>query len=144
MKVWTELDGKELAIRITCATCQDCTPSAMLDRNIVCAKCLTVLRTDYNWKQMLEDAQELDSLNAVHLLKDQLINDESYFISWQANLAMAFKDNAAWFKKSHTGKRNTSNTDIHRIANRAADYFIEQLTGVKIENMKWNQNAEKR
>ncbi len=50
-----------------------------------------------------------------------------YYNSWQANIAMAFVDNAAWFKKSNTGKRNVSNADIDRIANQAADCFLKQL-----------------
>lgn len=81
---------------------------------------------------------------ALEVVNEVLVTDESYFIAWQANIAMAFKDNAAWFKKSNYGKRNVSNSDIHRIANRAADYFIEQLTGVKIEDMEWNKPKPKR
>ncbi len=64
--------------------------------------------------------------------------DEDYFISWQANIAMAFKDNYRWHKEALNGKRAMSNSDIHRIANKAADYFLEQLTGEKIEDMVWN------
>lgn len=80
--------------------------------------------------------------DAVRVLNSALVTDREYYIAWQANIAMAFKDNATWFQKK-IGKRCVSNSDIDRIANRAADYFLEQLTGVKIEDMKWNKNNEK-
>lgn len=86
-----------------------------------------------------ENHIEITAIEAAKVLSKALTTDKDYFIAWQANIAMAFKDNAAWFKKSNTGKRNVSNEDIHRIANKAADYFLEQLTGVKIAEMKWNQ-----
>ncbi len=53
------------------------------------------------------------------------LQDESYRIGWQANIAMAFKDN--WAVNSR--KNGESEVEyVHRIANGAADAFLEQLS----------------
>lgn len=53
--------------------------------------------------------------------------EESYRIAWKANIAMAFVDNADWYKK-RKNKKSLSRRDIWEIANLAADYFLGQLT----------------
>lgn len=60
MKVWIELSGKELAIRLDCSTCQDGTPSAMLGQEIVCAKCHNN-RSGYNWEGIIKVHADLHS-----------------------------------------------------------------------------------
>jgi hypothetical protein len=54
-----------------------------------------------------------------HLCK-ALKSDEGYWISWKANIAMAFYDE--YRRSEEFGK-----IDIHSIANIAADYFLENL-----------------
>ena len=55
--------------------------------------------------------------------QQEFLNDESYYISWQANIAMAFYDECV---------RNQIDDDLplellHKIANKAADNFLKQL-----------------
>jgi hypothetical protein len=54
---------------------------------------------------------------AFKIVATAIKNDPSYRIGWQANIAMAYKD-------EHS--RNPNGT-IHEIANSAADRFLEQL-----------------
>lgn len=61
MKIWIELNGEELSIRLACATCQDCTPSAMFSREIVCAKCQDS-RADWNWTEIIRQDKEYKSI----------------------------------------------------------------------------------
>lgn len=56
MKTWIELDGSELAIMLACATCQDEVSSAMLGKEIVCAKCHNA-RSGLDWSKILKDNQ---------------------------------------------------------------------------------------
>jgi len=48
----------------------------------------------------------------------EALKDKDYYISWQANIAMAFYNNYNWAKDK---------TDILRIANNSATYFLEQI-----------------
>ena len=59
---------------------------------------------------------------AVWYLKRSLKKDEGYYISWQSNIAMAFKDNFYYCKKKYKSQR-----DVHNIANDAAVYFLSNL-----------------
>ena len=61
---------------------------------------------------------EVGIAEAINILKRELINDESYRMSWQANIAMAFKD-------KYEEKQMTET--VHVIANEAADYFLTNL-----------------
>lgn len=60
--------------------------------------------------------------NLVKALK----KDKEYREAWKANIAMSFKDNYSWHKDT-TGKRSMSKDDIHVIANRSAEYFLQLL-----------------
>jgi hypothetical protein len=60
---------------------------------------------------------------ALKTLVSEIKKDPSYKYMWQANIAMAFKDNYSQYKK-FSGKKSMSNEDIHKIANNAATYFI--------------------
>lgn len=63
---------------------------------------------------------------AMKVLISSLKKDKEFRRSWEANIAMAFKDNWHWYKKEK-GKVNINAGDRHVIANKAADYFLKQL-----------------
>ncbi len=63
---------------------------------------------------------------AVKTLAKAFKDDESFRIAWQANIAMAFVDDCHWYKEKHN-KKYLSRTDIHAIANTAADRFLAML-----------------
>lgn len=58
----------------------------------------------------------------IEKLKKTLIVDEGYYISWKANIAMAFYNE---YRRSNKKYKNL--TDIHEIANRAAENFLDAL-----------------
>ncbi len=64
--------------------------------------------------------------NPIKELVKRLKKDKSYRYVWQANIAMAFKDNYGQYKKKHK-KKSMSGNDIHLIANDAATYFLKLL-----------------
>ena len=66
----------------------------------------------------------------INILREKLLTDNGYKISWIANIAMAYKDNEHWYRKK-TGKKYLNNIDKHIIANNAAEYFIKQLINNK-------------
>lgn len=59
---------------------------------------------------------------AVELLCENLKSDETYYYSWQANIAMAFKDEYA--RNSPVGSRLDN---LHELSNNAAKNFLNQL-----------------
>ena len=74
-----------------------------------------------------EIPKENDKLrDAVRTLSKALKNDPELFYAYQANIAMAFKDNVRWYKQK-TGKKSLSSGDLHEIANDAAKYFLNQF-----------------
>lgn len=50
------------------------------------------------------------------------LKDPGYYYSWQANIAMAFKDEYSRNKKKYKNRQ-----DIHEIANNAAKNFLNIL-----------------
>jgi hypothetical protein len=60
--------------------------------------------------------------NAVKILSTALKNDEDYYYSYQANIAMAFKD-----EYDRNNKKYKNRKDIHDIANQAAINFLNLL-----------------
>ena len=58
----------------------------------------------------------------ITILRKALANDNGYYISWMANIAMAFKDEYSRNKKKYKNKE-----DIHYIANQAAQNFLDLL-----------------
>lgn len=58
---------------------------------------------------------------AVQRLIKELKEDEQYRYSWQANIAMAFKDQAYY------DKRTWDKDELHDTANSAAIHFLELL-----------------
>ena len=64
--------------------------------------------------------------DAIKIITSELKNDKGYYEAWQANIAMAYKDNEIWYKNK-TGKKYLNKNDKHIIANNAAVYFLNQL-----------------
>ena len=60
----------------------------------------------------------------IDVLRKTLKEDEGYYISWQANIAMAFKDEYIRFLKEHA---RVESENIHEIANTAAKNFLDLL-----------------
>jgi hypothetical protein len=58
----------------------------------------------------------------IRKLVTELENDEEYRFSWKANIAMAFVD-----AYSHEQFLPGEPVDIHKVANAAADYFLNNL-----------------
>lgn len=52
---------------------------------------------------------------------ETLRRDKGLYISYQANIAMAYVDNARWCKSRDSYKKS------HEIGNKAADYFLNLL-----------------
>ena len=63
---------------------------------------------------------------AVETLVEALKTDDGYRISWQANIAMAFKDEYNW-SGWHNSEICPTEEDIHVIANKASDNFLKML-----------------
>lgn len=61
---------------------------------------------------------------AVEVLVEALKTDESYRIGWQANIAMAFKDE---FTRTNPDLKSTSEYELHIIANQASNNFLNLL-----------------
>ncbi len=67
--------------------------------------------------------------HAVRKLTDAIKKDEGFYISYQANIAMAFKDEYGRCDEKYKNKK-----DIHRIANVAAKNFIDLWCMSKQDN----------
>ena len=70
--------------------------------------------------------ETIELKNAISRIISELKNDKGYYESWQANIAMSYKDNDVWYKNK-TGKKYLNKNDKHIIANNAAVYFLNQL-----------------
>lgn len=64
--------------------------------------------------------------NAFKIVFDTIKKDKELYYAYQANIAMAFKDEYHRCKKKHKNLK-----DIHEIANKAACYFLNLLLNVK-------------
>lgn len=60
---------------------------------------------------------------AVNVLTNAIKNDESFYFSYQANIAIQFQDAAANYKRKNQ-KAHLSVKDIHKISNDAAKAFL--------------------
>lgn len=86
-------------------------------------------------KTPFEVLDEIAALRDKMLTKDKILadacqivfkalrEDQSYYWTWKANIAMAFYDNFFWNKNDIITPEV-----IHDISNKAADYFLKQLT----------------
>ncbi len=65
---------------------------------------------------------------AVKVLTDALKSDKGYRESWKANIAMSYIDSERWYRERVKKASNALNgEDKHKIANEAAEYFLNQL-----------------
>ena len=60
---------------------------------------------------------------AIDRVCEEIKNDKGYRISWEANIAMAFKDQFHFSGHKHDAKI------VHEVANKAAAAFLDQLIG---------------
>jgi hypothetical protein len=75
-------------------------------------------------RRKYEDYMETKLSEAVKTLVEALKTDESYRIGWQASIAMAFKDE---FYKTNPDFKSSSEYELHIIANKASNNFINLL-----------------
>lgn len=62
---------------------------------------------------------------AMKIVTREIANDPNYRITWQANIAMAFKDQ--WMKTMEINSDCVDYKTIHDIANKAANNFLDIL-----------------
>jgi hypothetical protein len=66
------------------------------------------------------NTSDITTGQAIGHIIEQLKTDKSYYIGWQANITMAFKDCYDWSEDKQ---------DIHQVANDAANHFLKTLMG---------------
>ena len=66
----------------------------------------------------------MNTAQAVKVLTRALKSDEGYWISWKANIAMAYQD------EGHRQKSRDSNAKRHAISDKAAENFLNLLCGL--------------
>ena len=64
---------------------------------------------------------------AIAVLIQALKTDKMYRQGWVANIAMAYQDQEADYFREYPGKKILGHSDRHKIANDAAERFINQL-----------------
>lgn len=77
----------------------------------------TTSKIEASWGEGISTKQAIEQL--VKALKE----DEEYYYSWQANIAMAFKDEMDRYYKTGEIDRET----VHKAANQAAKNFLNLL-----------------
>ena len=71
--------------------------------------------------------EKMNLNDAINRVCVEIINDKSYRIGWEANIAMAFKD--AFYFSGH----KHDNEIVHEVANKAAANFLDQLISKDVE-----------
>jgi hypothetical protein len=89
-------------------------------------------RSKENFSKLEKDvelvAMESELSKAMKIVTAAIKNDPSYRITWQANIAMAFKDEYSTITAEHGIDVDDVETNmIHDIANKAADKFLKIL-----------------
>jgi len=83
-------------------------------------------------EKMLKLEKETKLIEAIEIVCQALREDKEYYNSWQANIAMAFKDEFNNYPMSYRGENgkivNFNQEFIHKIANDAANNFLKLLT----------------
>lgn len=108
-------------------------PSSLMDEfvKLAEAKGITVIDTP---KDGAREKQAIPLSSCVSRLCEELKKDEGYYYSWQANIAMAFKDEIS--NKGDKGEVNgwegymITSEQLHKIANQAAKNFLDVLVKV--------------
>ena len=67
--------------------------------------------------------------NAINRICKEIKNDEGYRLGWEANIAMAFKDQFNFSGHKHNKRV------VHEVANKAAAAFLDQLIGKDMGNV---------
>lgn len=70
--------------------------------------------------------KKMNLSDAINMICEEIKNDKDYRISWEANIAMAFKDQFNFSGHKHDAKV------VHEVANKAAAAFLDQLIGKDI------------
>lgn len=70
--------------------------------------------------------EKIELKDAISRIISELKNNKGYYVDWQANIAMSYKDNEIWYKNK-TGKKYLNKNDKNIIANKAAVYFFESI-----------------
>jgi len=73
--------------------------------------------------------------DAVSKLREELKNDEGFYIGYQSNIAMAFYDEAI--------KQGIVNDKLLEISNNAANHFLKRLIRGEEEELMENENLLK-
>lgn len=68
----------------------------------------------------------METKEEINHLVEQLKNDREYRETWASNIAVSFKDNYYKYKKE-TGRDTMFKEDVHIIANRSANSFLELI-----------------
>lgn len=79
--------------------------------------------------------------DAVQTLCDALMEDKSegsYYYSWQANIAMAFRDE---YERVNPNMQDGNKEVLHRIANNAAKNFLDLLCRPLIQTIPSGSNT---
>jgi hypothetical protein len=101
------------------------------------SKITTESQTDKTPNEVLQQIVDLKATvygtelsNATKILAEELKNKSEYYYNWQANIAMAFKDEFCR-KYEEGGEKGAvyelEDLDIHEIANDAAKNFLDLL-----------------
>lgn len=70
--------------------------------------------------------KKVNLIDAINRVCEEIKNDKGYRLSWEANIAMAFKDAFDFSGHKHDNKV------VHKVANKAATSFLDQLIGKDI------------
>lgn len=70
--------------------------------------------------------KEIDK--AIKVVIETMKKDSGYRNSWKCSIAVSYLVSERWYKEK-TGKESLSRADKIKIANNAAEYFINLLTG---------------
>lgn len=69
----------------------------------------------------MEKQKNISLVDAINMVCEEIKKDKGYRLSWEANIAMAFKDAFDFSGYKH------DNEVVHEVANKAAAAFLDQL-----------------
>lgn len=80
---------------------------------------------------------KIDLADAINKICEEIKTDKDYRHSWEANIAMAFKDQFLFSGHKHDPKI------VHEVANKAAAAFLDQLIGKDLGDLNGMSAIEK-
>lgn len=116
------------------------TVSEILTRNGITNKNWDCFNFNGNRKELKENKimeKEITIVEAIDVLTKEIIQDEGYRYGWQANIAMAFKDE--WERNMEKYGVKYCLANIHAIANKSAQDFLDVLCDDKLDTV-WGEN----